>query len=47
MRANNIHSGIPNNIPEELFETLINSKNIKIERIVSKGHKTPKGQWYD
>jgi len=47
MKANNIHSGIPNNIPEELFETLINSKNIKIERIISKGHKTPKGQWYD
>ncbi|MGB5592898.1 MAG: cupin domain-containing protein [Crocosphaera sp.] len=32
---------------QELFETIINSENLKIERIFSTGQTTPKGTWYD
>ncbi len=34
-------------LPAELFETIQKGKNFKIERIVSMGHVTPEGQWYD
>ena len=43
----NILSNIPNKIENELIETLIESENCKIERIISKEHITPKGKWYD
>jgi cupin 2 domain-containing protein len=33
--------------PHELFETLVASDGILIERIISKGHTTPAGEWYD
>ena len=44
---NNIFKDIPDKIPEELFEVLLENKNIKIERIVSFGHTTPENEWYD
>ncbi|CAA6828514.1 MAG: Unknown protein [uncultured Thiotrichaceae bacterium] len=44
---NNIFTSIPDNLPAELFETLASSETIKIERIVSRGHITPEGEWYD
>ena len=31
----------------EQFEDLFTHKNIRIERIVSFGHATPMGEWYD
>lgn len=31
----------------EFFQTLFQNKNIKIERIISEGHSSPKGFWYD
>ena len=31
----------------EQFEDLFTHKNIRIERIVSFGHATPEGEWYD
>lgn len=31
----------------ELFEKIIEGRDIKIERIVSKGHVTAEGEWYD
>ncbi len=43
----NIFKGIPDNIPNELTEILCCSNNIRIERIVSEGHVTPDGTWYD
>jgi cupin 2 domain-containing protein len=43
----NIFNNIPDIIPEELFENLLDRKTLKIERIVSQGHITPNGQWYD
>jgi cupin 2 domain-containing protein len=33
--------------PQEVYETLVASHDILIERIISKGHTTPAGEWYD
>ncbi len=33
--------------PEELFVTLLHSGNVRIEKIVSHGHRSPEGFWYD
>ncbi|MDY0132088.1 MAG: phosphoribosylaminoimidazole carboxylase [Desulforegulaceae bacterium] len=38
---------IPSKIKDELFETIIENKNIKIEKIISKGNSYPKEFWYD
>ncbi len=43
----NIFNNIPSNIPEEIIETLVDSDKIKVERIISKGHVSPKDFWYD
>jgi len=43
----NIFADIPEQLTEELFECLIKKNNIIVERIVSNGHVTPAGQWYD
>jgi len=45
--STNIYSDIPEQLPEELFECILKQDNIVIERIVSNGHITPSGQWYD
>ncbi|MBS1257614.1 MAG: hypothetical protein MAG551_00658 [Candidatus Scalindua arabica] len=47
MDTKNIFSGIKNQSPEEIFETIIKTNQLKIERIVSHGHATRKGYWYD
>jgi len=39
--------GIPCELPEELFETICFTGAVKIERIVSRGHASPEGFWYD
>lgn len=44
---NNLFENIPEALPEELFEVLQESGDVKIERIVSRGHATPEGEWYD
>ncbi len=39
---------LPASLPdEELFETLLKSENVLIERIISTGQTTPPGEWYD
>ena len=43
----NLLKNIPNDLPAELFETLIKTENIHIQRIVSKGHTSPDEGWYD
>lgn len=44
---NNIFQ-LPNDFGnQEIFETIINSHNVKIERIISTGQTTPEGIWYD
>jgi cupin 2 domain-containing protein len=43
----NIFDLITDKLDQEVFETLIHSDNLKIERIISKGHTSPKSGWYD
>jgi len=43
----NILKNIPGNLPEELFQTLVKNAGVHIERIVSRGHASPAGEWYD
>ena len=38
---------IPANLPSELVTTLLTSENVRIERIVSHGHASPQGFWFD
>ncbi|WP_076416254.1 cupin domain-containing protein [Shewanella sp. UCD-KL12] len=38
---------IPTDLSEEVFEQIGGNDKILIERIVSKAHVTPAGQWYD
>ncbi|MES2208262.1 MAG: cupin domain-containing protein [Pseudomonadota bacterium] len=34
-------------LDNECFDTLVSHPNIRIERIISYGHITPLGEWYD
>ena len=43
----NLFADIPKNLSDELFETLIQTSGFRIERIVSHGHCSPEGFWYD
>ena len=39
--------GIPADLPEESFTTILQANDLRIERIVSQGHASPPGFWYD
>lgn len=43
----NIFANIPAQLPDELFETLLDKPHVKLERIISRGQVTPEGMWYD
>ena len=43
----NIYENLPNKLKDEFFEGLLNYEHFKLERIISKGHSTPQGEWYD
>lgn len=43
----NLLSNLPTNLPEELATVLQQGHGVRIERIVSTGHKSPQGFWYD
>ncbi len=47
MEHNNFFSAIPADLSDEIFEEIINNKSLKLERIVSRGHATPDGEWYN
>ena len=47
MIVDNLFADPPTPLPEELVETLVQSHGVRLERIVSLGHATPSGQWYD
>ena len=47
MISENIFENIPAELPDELFEVLLEGANFKLERIVSYGHSSPEGFWYD
>ena len=43
----NILNNIPDELREERFESLVATEGVRIERIISKGHTSPAGEWYD
>jgi cupin 2 domain-containing protein len=38
---------LPDNSKDELFDTLVQAPSFRLERIVSRGHCSPPGFWYD
>ena len=47
MILKNIFKNIPESIPEELVNIISETGQVRIERIVSKGHASPSGFWYN
>ena len=47
MNPINIFDSLPKDLSEEVFEDIVNSNSVRIERIVSKGHSSPENGWYD
>ena len=47
MTTNNLFVHLPRHLPDELFTKLLEDANVRIERIVSHGHASPEGFWYD
>lgn len=45
--SENLFSNIPSSLPAELLETILSRPNVRIDRIVSQGHSSPKDFWYD
>jgi cupin 2 domain-containing protein len=46
-RSSNLFADLPRQVPDELITTLIDAADVRIERIVSHGHVSPEGFWYD
>ena len=44
---NNLFAQIPDQLPAELLEILLENPVFRLERIISAGQATPAGQWYD
>ncbi len=47
MKLGNIFKSIPEDLTEEVFELLAESKDVRVERIISKGQSSPESDWYD
>jgi cupin 2 domain-containing protein len=43
----NFFREIPEDLTEEVIQVISKGKNVRIERIISKGQKSPKDFWYD
>ena len=43
----NLLADLPNRLPKELVQTLVRAPDVRIERIISHGHASPEGFWYD
>ena len=43
----NLIENLPEPLAEERFDTLVEARNVAIERIVSRGHTSPASGWYD
>ena len=42
-----LFADLPARLPADLIGTLLEAANVRIERIVSHGHASPEGFWYD
>ncbi len=47
MENGNLFDGISEALADERFEALLERPGLRLERILSRGHATPAGQWYD
>jgi cupin 2 domain-containing protein len=47
MEVMNIFDNLPLDLSKEVCEQIASKANMRIERIVSSGHVTPDGSWYD
>ena len=47
MKKSNIFNQIPKDLKDELFEDIIKTDHLKIERIVSYGHTSPRTGWHE
>ncbi|HYG89988.1 MAG TPA: cupin [Azospirillum sp.] len=45
--SDNLLKGLPTDLPDELITTLAEADGVRIESIVSTGHGSPEGFWYD
>jgi cupin 2 domain-containing protein len=45
--ASNLFADFPSELPNEVFTTLLDAAKVRIERIVSHGHASPDGGWFD
>ncbi len=47
MELGNIFESTPDDLDKEVFDLLVQSSNIRIVRIISKGQASPESGWYD
>ena len=47
MQVDNIFTKLPDELEAEVFDTLVSGNSIRIERILSQGHRSPASGWYD
>jgi cupin 2 domain-containing protein len=47
LESGNIFAALPADLSDEQFTTLMSTQSVRIERIVSHGHVSPEGFWYD
>ncbi|MFW6053130.1 MAG: cupin domain-containing protein [Desulfosalsimonas sp.] len=47
MKSKNIHDSLPLDLRIEAVDEIISAPAVRIERIVSKGHRSPDSGWYD
>ena len=45
--TDNLFADLPARLPDDLIVTLLEAADVCIERIVSHGHASPEGFWYD
>ena len=43
----NLFADLPDTLPKEVAQVLVDSQSVRIERIVSSGQSSPEGFWYD
>lgn len=47
MKVQNLYANIPVPLPEEVFDTLLQGRAVRVERIVPHGQASPPDFWYD
>lgn len=47
IQRGHIFAAIPARLADEQFDTLLDTTACRLERIISIGHATPVGEWYD